>query len=83
MAAKETPERQPTRSQDVGKDAFNAMAALRRWLVLVAAIAVGTCLGIALFLMAAVLISGGRHVGIHIAPSPTTTTPTTSGPRSP
>lgn len=37
------------RSQDVSDSFFDLLAAVWRWLVLVAAIAVGTCLGITLF----------------------------------
>jgi hypothetical protein len=83
MAAKDTPERQPIRAQDVGEEASNAMAALWLWLVQVAAIAVGSCLGIALFVMVAFLISAGTgaHGVIHFTPFTTTTTP--SGPHSP
>jgi hypothetical protein len=84
MAAKDTPQRQPIRAQDVGEEVFNATATLWRWLVLVAAIAVGSCLGIALFAMVAVLISAGTgtHAVIHFTPFTTTTT-APNWPRSP
>ncbi|CAM3959919.1 hypothetical protein H7J08_23340 [Mycobacterium frederiksbergense] len=38
---------------NVGESIFDGIAAIAKWLALVAAIAVGTCLGIILFLMVA------------------------------
>jgi hypothetical protein len=42
-------EQQRIRAQDVGNELFDALGAIWRWVVLVAAIAVGTCIGLILF----------------------------------
>jgi hypothetical protein len=74
-------EQQNTPAQDVRESLLNgldavmdSLAALTRWLVLVAAIAVGTCLGITLFVVLAWHQVESKMHDVNFNPSTTTTT---------
>jgi hypothetical protein len=76
-------EQQRITAQDVGDELLDAMAAIWRWLVLVAAVAIGTCLGITLFVVLVMGLIAGRMHDVNFSPFTTTTTPTWSLPHSP
>ena len=73
-------ERQRITAQDIGGELLGAAAAIWRWLVLVAAIAVGTCLGITLFVMLVAGLIANKMHDVDFNPFTTTTTPTPSSP---
>ena len=57
------------------------LSALWKWLLLVAAIAVGTCLGITLFVVLMMGLIAGKMHDMNVSPfTTTTTTPTWSWP---
>ena len=66
-------ERQPISPQDVGNELLDALGAIWRWLVLVAAIAVGTCLGITLFVLLVIKQIGDAMPDVNFGPNATTT----------
>jgi hypothetical protein len=58
---------------DVGNEALDVLGAVWRWLVLVAAIAVGTCLGITLFVMLVMDRVGQEMRQVNLDQFPSTT----------
>ncbi|SDE23075.1 hypothetical protein SAMN04488581_3626 [Mycolicibacterium neoaurum] len=59
---------------DIGESVFDLLTAVAKWLALVAGVAVGTCLGIILFLMVAREYAGNKLDDLdlrNLNPSPT------------
>jgi hypothetical protein len=70
----------PLTAQVVGESALDLLSALWRWLVLVAAIAVDTCLGVTLFVVLVLGVIRDKMHDVDVTPfTTTTTTPTHAG----
>ena len=70
---------QGIKARDVGDEAFDALERIGKWLLKVATIAIGTCLGLLLFVFIVVYWMGYqlRDVDCPTSPFPKTTTTTT------
>lgn len=80
-------EQQRIKARDVGDDAIDALERIGKWLLKVATIAIGTCLGLLLFVFVVVYWMGYqlRDVDFPSSPFPkmTNTTTTTTTPTQP
>lgn len=63
-----------TTIEDVGNAFGDAIEGLWRWLLLVAAITIGTCLGITLFVLLVLGLIKDKMRDVNVNPFPTTTT---------
>ena len=64
-------------AREVSDEFFDGLAAIWRWLVLVAAIAVGTCLGITLFVVVVMGLVANQMGDVHLGPFAKTTATST------